>query len=165
MDCSPPGSCVHGILQARIWSGFSCPPPEDLPDPGIEPGSPALQKNSLPSEPSGKHTYQVQRALQGVVNQTGLPCWQKWAKPTDSSAITMGASGLMSRWCSHQWGWLEQSSWRRWICRVCRREVFKDTDSKYETDIMDKRDVFPVAARTDIWNSQRNRLRVSLRIF
>ena len=42
MDCSPPGSSVHEILQARIcrqeyWSGFLCPPPGDLPDPGIEP--------------------------------------------------------------------------------------------------------------------------------
>ena len=36
MDCSPPGSSVHGILQARIleWLPFSSP--GDLPDPGIE---------------------------------------------------------------------------------------------------------------------------------
>ena len=33
MDCSLPGSSVHGILQARI---LECPPPEDLPDPGTE---------------------------------------------------------------------------------------------------------------------------------
>ena len=31
MDYSPPGSSVHGILQARIRSGLPCPPPEDLP--------------------------------------------------------------------------------------------------------------------------------------
>ena len=37
MDCSPPGSSVHGILQASIWSGLPCPSPGDLPDPGIEP--------------------------------------------------------------------------------------------------------------------------------
>ena len=46
MDCSPPGSSVHGILQAGIyWSGLPCPPPGDLPDPGITPSvltSPAL---------------------------------------------------------------------------------------------------------------------------
>jgi len=37
MDCSPPGSSVHGILQARIyWSGLPWPPPGDLPDPGIK---------------------------------------------------------------------------------------------------------------------------------
>jgi len=44
-----------GILQVRIWSGLPCPPPEDLPNPGIEPRSPPLQANSLPSELPGKH--------------------------------------------------------------------------------------------------------------
>ena len=39
MDCSPPGSSVHGILQARIIEWLSFPPPGDLPDPGIEPAS------------------------------------------------------------------------------------------------------------------------------
>ena len=39
MDCSPPGSPVHGVLQAWIRSEFPCPPPEDLPDPGIKPAS------------------------------------------------------------------------------------------------------------------------------
>ena len=39
-DCSPPGSPIHGILQARIleWVAMS-PPPEDLPNPGIKPAS------------------------------------------------------------------------------------------------------------------------------
>ena len=39
MDSSPPGSSVHGILQARIWNGWPCPPPVDLPDLEIEPAS------------------------------------------------------------------------------------------------------------------------------
>ena len=43
-----------GILQVRILKWLSCPPPGDLPKPGIEPRSPALQVNSLPSEPPGK---------------------------------------------------------------------------------------------------------------
>ena len=38
---SPPGSSVHGILQARILEKLPFPPPGGLPDPGIEPGSPA----------------------------------------------------------------------------------------------------------------------------
>ena len=53
-DCSLPGSSVHGVLQARLLEWvlpFS--PPGDLPDPGIEPGSPALQADSLLSEPWG----------------------------------------------------------------------------------------------------------------
>ena len=38
MDCSPPDSSVHGDSQ-EYWSGLPCPPPEDLPDPEIEPTS------------------------------------------------------------------------------------------------------------------------------
>ncbi|CAI9156258.1 unnamed protein product [Rangifer tarandus platyrhynchus] len=50
-DCSPPGSSVHEIIQARHWSGLPFSSPGDLPGPGIEPGSPALQVDSLPSDP------------------------------------------------------------------------------------------------------------------
>ena len=39
MDHSPPGSSVHGILQARILKWVACSSPEHLPDPGIEPAS------------------------------------------------------------------------------------------------------------------------------
>ena len=45
MACSPRGSSVNGILQQEYWSGLPCPPPGDLPDPGIKPvslKSPAL---------------------------------------------------------------------------------------------------------------------------
>ena len=45
---------VQGILQARILEWKPFPSPGDLPDPGIKPGSPALQADSLPSEPLGK---------------------------------------------------------------------------------------------------------------
>ena len=45
---------VHGILQARIleWKPFLSL--GDIPNPGIEPKSPALQEDSLPAEPQGK---------------------------------------------------------------------------------------------------------------
>ena len=54
MDCSPPGSSVHGILQARILEWLPFPSPGDLPNPGIKPRSPALQADSLPFESPGK---------------------------------------------------------------------------------------------------------------
>ena len=47
---APPGSSVHGILQAQNWSGLPFPSPEDLADPGIKPSSPALQADSLLSK-------------------------------------------------------------------------------------------------------------------
>ena len=37
----------------EYWSGLPFPSPGDLPDPGIEPGSPALQVGPLPAEPQG----------------------------------------------------------------------------------------------------------------
>ena len=53
-DCSPPGSSVLGILQARILEWVAIPPPGNLPNPGVKPRSPTLQADSLPSEPPGK---------------------------------------------------------------------------------------------------------------
>ena len=50
VDCSPPDSSVHGILQARILEWIAISFSGDLSDPGIKPGSPALQADSLPSE-------------------------------------------------------------------------------------------------------------------
>ena len=53
---SPPGASAHGILQARILEWVAVPFSRDLPDPAIEPGSPALQADSLaaglPRKPS-----------------------------------------------------------------------------------------------------------------
>ena len=57
MDCSLSGSSVHGILQARILEWVAIPFPGDRPDPRIEPRSPALQADSLPSEPPGKPAF------------------------------------------------------------------------------------------------------------
>ena len=56
MDYSLPGSSDHGILQARILECIchSFPSLGNLPDPGIEPRSPAVQADSLPYELPGK---------------------------------------------------------------------------------------------------------------
>ena len=54
MDYSLPGSSVHGISQARILQRVAIFFSRDLPNPGIKPGSPELQADSLPSEPLGK---------------------------------------------------------------------------------------------------------------
>ena len=43
-----------GFLRQEYWSEVPFLSPGDLPDPEIEPGSPALQADSLPSEPPGK---------------------------------------------------------------------------------------------------------------
>ena len=57
----------HGAHQAppsmefsrqEYWRGLSFPSPGDLPDPGMEPGSPTLRADALPSEPLGNPNYQ-----------------------------------------------------------------------------------------------------------
>ena len=61
MVCSLPGSFVHGesplsmgFSRQECWSGLPFPFPGDLPGPGIQTGSPALQADSLLSKPLGK---------------------------------------------------------------------------------------------------------------
>ena len=54
MDCSPPGSSVYGILQARMLGWVAIPFSRGSSQPGIKPKSPASRADSLPSEPPGK---------------------------------------------------------------------------------------------------------------
>ena len=53
VDCSPPGASVRGVLQARTLEWVAVPSLGDLPHPGMDCGSPALESDSLPSEPPG----------------------------------------------------------------------------------------------------------------
>ena len=57
VDYSLLGSSLQGIRQARILEWVAIPSSGDLPDPWIEPESPALQEDSLPSEPPGKSKW------------------------------------------------------------------------------------------------------------
>ena len=58
--CATPWTVVRqaplsmGFSRKECWSGLPFPSPGDLPYPGIEPGSPALQVNSFPTESPGK---------------------------------------------------------------------------------------------------------------
>ena len=61
MDCSLPGSSVHGILQARILKWVAIHFSKGFPDPGIEPESPALQVDSLPSDPTREAQINVSK--------------------------------------------------------------------------------------------------------
>ena len=64
-DSATPWSVAHqaplsmGFSRQQYCSRLSCPPPGDLPNPGIEPRSPALQADSLPSGPPGKHKCSI----------------------------------------------------------------------------------------------------------
>ena len=51
----------------EYWSGLPFPSPRDLPNPGIEPRSPALQAGPLPSEPPGKPYMKLKRNLKATL--------------------------------------------------------------------------------------------------
>ena len=64
-----------GFSRQEYWSGLPFPSPGDLPDPGIEPPSPALQADAFPSEPPGKSWW---------ISLVSEPEWnkQKWMRST-----------------------------------------------------------------------------------
>ena len=60
MDCACQSPLSMGFSRQEYWSGLPCPLPGDLPNLGIEPGSPALQADSLLSEPPRKPTQMTE---------------------------------------------------------------------------------------------------------
>ena len=56
----------------EYWSGLPFPSPGDLPNPGIEPGSPALQADALPPEPPGGSVVKHPSASAGARGDAGL---------------------------------------------------------------------------------------------
>ena len=84
------------------WSGLPFPSPRDLPNPGIEPGSPALQANSLPTELQGKHLEGLLKCrLLGTTPETvGMgPRICIWNKSPDNvdAALKMTLGPLLCR--------------------------------------------------------------------
>ena len=59
MDCSPPGPSYCGFPRQEYWSGLPLPSPGALPNPGVEPRSPAWQKDSLSLSHLGSHWIYV----------------------------------------------------------------------------------------------------------
>ena len=89
-----------GFSRQEYWSGLPFPPPGDLPDPGIEPGSPALWADALTSEPPGKpHNLDnifllllllsrfshVRLCVTHRRQPTGLPC--PWDSPGKNTGV------------------------------------------------------------------------------
>ena len=92
-----------GFSRQEYWSELPCPPPRDVPDPGIKPRSPTLQVVSLPSEPPGKPKntgVDSLSLLQGIfpiqeLNQGLLPC----------------------RWILYSWA-IREAQWLPTSCQV-----------------------------------------------
>ena len=78
VDCSPPGSYSMGFSRQEYWSGWPCPPPGDLPHPGVKPTSPvapALQADSLPLNHWGRRVTDL--GMHGGMARTLGPIWNK----------------------------------------------------------------------------------------
>ena len=59
MKAALPAPLSMGVPRQECWSGFPFAPPGDLPDPGIEPMSPALASGFFTTEPPGKPIYEL----------------------------------------------------------------------------------------------------------
>ena len=118
IDCSLPGSSVHGIVQARILEWLSCPPPGDLPDPGIEsvsPVIPALQADSLLLSHWGNPNWLKSLLLQSVSeSEVGQSC-PTLCDPIDCSLLDSSIHGIFQarvlKWVAISFS--RGSSWSR----------------------------------------------------
>ena len=77
-----------GFSRQEYWSGLPFPSPGDLPDPGIEPGSPALQADVLPSEPPGKPSSILGWVINNMVALTELNSYSiKYVPPSPVGSV------------------------------------------------------------------------------
>ena len=87
LDCSSPGSSVHGDSQGKNTGVgchvMLCPPPGDLLNPGIELRSPTLLADSLPSGPSGKPKIPSPGNLPDPGIEPGSPALQAYSLPAE----------------------------------------------------------------------------------
>ena len=110
MDCSPPGSSVHGMSQARILKWVAFPSPGDLPNSGIKPMSPALAGGFFTNEPSGKPQRFGHAFIQSETSPHGLTAYwvppshfpflqEVWATSSlDPGKVSHGAGGQNQTW-------------------------------------------------------------------
>ena len=78
LQCPPQAPLSMGFSRQEYWSGLPLPSPGDLPDPGIELGSPALQEDSLPTELRGKPSQHLQIFVNWVKRILHFQHGNKW---------------------------------------------------------------------------------------
>ena len=91
LDCSLLGSSVHGIARQEYWSGWPFPPPGDLPDPGIEPGSLvslALAGGFFTTAPPGKPSP-IKGVMVNILNFVARLCCCRGTKATTGNNTCM----------------------------------------------------------------------------
>ena len=91
MDCmswTSQAPLPMGFSRQGYWSGLPFPSPEDLPYPGIKPGSPTLQEDSLPTEPPGKHQALVFLSTCPYLRQSRCPPHLQSMDPLNATAFS-----------------------------------------------------------------------------
>ena len=88
--------CPWRFSRQEYWSGLPCPPPRGLPNPGVEPRSPTLQVDSLPSEPPAKpmiHIFNIKKksrdnAVIWFYLYVNSDCWYCLCLDTDKVSLS-----------------------------------------------------------------------------
>ena len=111
MDCSPPGSSVHGILQGRTLEWVAVPSSRDLPNPGIKPGS--LTSPAL---------------ADGFFNTSTT--WEAWARPDNIGVIEIIVIWMKMKWISIYLS-TYLSSMERWTNRHSEDRMIMSTPSSH----------------------------------
>ena len=99
MDCSLTGSLSMGFPRQEYWSGLLLPPPGDLPDPGIEPRSPAFQADALKEIVNSPYHHPIYLSVQcchSVVSNSLRPQGLQHCQPSLSITNTWSLLKLMS---------------------------------------------------------------------
>ena len=82
-----------GFSRQECWSGLPFPFPGDLPDPGIEPGSPVLQADALPSEPPGKPAWRDHQPPDKYIKNSSRFCNSSYSGRPQASRGASWAPG------------------------------------------------------------------------
>ena len=120
---------VHEILQARILEWVDFPSPEDLPNPGIKPRSPALQVDSLPAELQGKPgPYRIISALVHLVKAMVFPVVMYGCESWTIKKAECRRIDAFELWC-----------WRRllrvpWTARRSNQSILKEVGPEYSLE-------------------------------
>ena len=98
-----------GFSRQECWSGLPLPSPGEFSDPGIEPGSPTLQADALPSEPPGKLMYSIAAAAKSLQSCPTL------CDPIDGSPPGSPIPGILQ---ARTLGWVAISFSNAWKWKV-----------------------------------------------
>ena len=121
MDCSPPGSSVHGFSRQGYWSGLSFPSPGDLPDPGMEPSSPALAGGFLGKSP---HQWKGPQTSRHIFMNWCINPERRTSRLSNQKENIQGESCLFIYKFNKHKSWRCKAAWLRTGASGVKRAIF-----------------------------------------